>query len=131
MASQRQDNTLLLGRGARLERVSAEPWRHALASASTGMRRRLAFMTSVHRQVRNAAVLQLPRNHGRPASTRQVSDICGLPERQVDEALNDLHKNLFFLVRARRGDVAWAFPVTVDRTPHHLTFSSGERLWGA
>jgi hypothetical protein len=25
----------------------------------------------------------------------------------------------------------WAYPVTVDPTPHHMSFSSGERLYAA
>jgi hypothetical protein len=45
--------------------------------------------------------------------------------------LDDLQRHLFFLVRDSNGEVSWAFPVTSDRTPHHLDFSSGEKLWGA
>jgi hypothetical protein len=44
------------------------------------------------------------------------------------EILDELERNLFFLVRNDQGEISWAFPVTVDKTPHHLTFSTGERL---
>lgn len=50
---------------------------------------------------------------------------------RVSEVLTELEERLFFLVRNGDGDVAWAFPVTVDRTPHRLTFSTGERLYAA
>ena len=36
-----------------------------------------------------------------------------------------------FLFRNPLGEVTWAYPVTVDTTPHPITFSSGEKLYGA
>jgi len=36
-----------------------------------------------------------------------------------------------FLFRNKEGEVVWAYPVTVDKTPHHLTFSTGEQLYAA
>ena len=50
---------------------------------------------------------------------------------RVVEILGELERKLFFLVRNAEGAVSWAYPVTVDRTPHRLTFSTGERLHGA
>jgi hypothetical protein len=44
------------------------------------------------------------------------------------EILDELEKNLFFLVRNEQGDVTWAFPVTADKTRHRMTFSTGERI---
>src|SRR5437763_1409386 len=129
--STHNEETLLLGRGRSLERTSTEMWRTNLAAAPGSMAQRLSFMTADHRRIRNSAVLHLPRNQHRPASIHQLSRLNALEESRVAEVLADLQKNLFFLVADQRGDVTWAFPVTIDRTPHHLTFSSGERLWGA
>jgi hypothetical protein len=42
-----------------------------------------------------------------------------------------VERKLFFLWRDEAGAVAWAYPVTIDRTPHVIRFSSGERLHGA
>jgi hypothetical protein len=114
-----------------LERLPAAPWRRKLADARAGMAHRFAFMTADHRKVRYAAVSLLPGNAGRPLSIRQLSDATSIPESRVDQVLDDLQRHLFFLVRDSNGEVSWAFPVTSDRTPHHLTFSSGEKLWGA
>ena len=50
---------------------------------------------------------------------------------EYKNALAELERRLFFLVRNEEGAVSWAFPVTVDKTPHRLTFSTGERLHGA
>ena len=49
----------------------------------------------------------------------------------VTEILDDLERNLTYLYRNPEGMVAWAYPVTVDQTPHALTFSTGERLFAA
>ena len=47
---------------------------------------------------------------------------------RTTEILDELERNLFFLVRNEQGNVSWAFPVTAERTPHQLSFSTGERL---
>ena len=123
--------TLLVGHGGDIQRVPAAAWAQKLAGAHTATARRFTFMTAAHRRVRDAAVLWLPKNRRQPLSVRQLSRATALPERDVDRILDELQRHLFFLVRNRRGDVAWAFPVTSDRTAHQLTFNSGERLWGA
>ena len=91
----------------------------------------LAFMTPQHHAVRNFVVRELPRNHGRPLSPSQIARSLRLDLGLTVRLLDDLERHLFFLVRDRRGDVSWAFPVTSDRTPHALRFSTGERIFGA
>jgi hypothetical protein len=91
----------------------------------------LAFMTPRHHAVRNFVVLELPRNHGRPLRPAQIGAALGLEAELVVQLLDDLEKHLFFLVRDRRGDVSWAFPVSSERTPHRLRFSTGERIYAA
>ena len=91
----------------------------------------LAFLTDRHRAVRNFVVRELPRNGGRALKPAQISRSLGLHPEMVSGLLDDLEKHLFFLVRNDLGDVSWAFPVTSDRTPHRLRFSTGERIFGA
>ena len=55
----------------------------------------------------------------------------GLSPKRCEAILEELEHNLSFLVRDGLGQVAWAFPVTVQPTPHRLKFSSGEALYGA
>ena len=90
-----------------------------------------SFLTPQHRAVRNFVVRELPRNHGRPLMPRQIGASLGYDAALVTKVLDDLEAHLFYLVRDRRGDVSWAFPVTSDRTPHRLRFSTGERIFGA
>jgi hypothetical protein len=95
------------------------------------MEDRLAFMTPQHHAVRNFAVRELPRNGGKPLTPAQIAHALHLEARMVVSLLDDLESHLFFLVRNARGEVSWAFPVTSDRTPHLLRFSTGERISGA
>jgi hypothetical protein len=55
----------------------------------------------------------------------------GLHRERVVALLTDLEKHMTFLFRNRQGEVTWAYPVTVDKTPHHVTFSTGEQLYAA
>jgi hypothetical protein len=89
------------------------------------------FLTARHQAVRNFVVRELPGNHGQPLSPAQIARALGFEQDVVNKVLADLEEHLFFLVRDRRGDVSWAFPVTSDRTPHRLHFSTGERIFGA
>lgn len=91
----------------------------------------LAFLTSDHRLVRNFVVRELPRNGGRPLAPLGIAERLHLDPAKVERLLDDLERHLFFLVRNRHGEVNWAFPVTTERTPHRLRFSTGERIYGA
>ena len=91
----------------------------------------LAFMTPHHHAVRNFVVRELPRNGGSPLSPKQIAQALRSDSQTITGVLDDLEKHLFFLVRDGRGEVSWAFPVTSDRTPHRLHFSTGERIFGA
>ena len=61
----------------------------------------------------------------------QIARSLRLDATVVPDLLGDLEEHLFFLVRNPRGEVSWAFPVTSERTPHRLRFSTGERIFGA
>jgi hypothetical protein len=92
--------------------------------------RRLEFMTEDHHLVRYYVVSDLPRV-GEPIQPNRIAEELNLSAERVRQVLQDLETHLFFLVRNEQGAVSWAFPVTVDRTPHRLTFDTGERLSGA
>jgi hypothetical protein len=36
-----------------------------------------------------------------------------------------------FLFRNEEGAVTWAYPVTVERTPHRVSLSTGEQVYAA
>jgi hypothetical protein len=55
----------------------------------------------------------------------------GLPLERVLVLLDDLESGMTFLYRNPAGAVHWAYPVTVDETPHSVTFSTGEQIHAA
>jgi hypothetical protein len=105
-------------------------WRSGVRRAAGKMRQRLSFMTTGHHAVRNFAVAGLQRFR-RPLPVKEIAAGVKLPVSRVREIVDELERRLFFLVRNPSGEVAWAFPVTADRTPHELEFSTGETMFGA
>ena len=122
---------VLLGQGQNFSEMPADAWRAQLARVPAFLKSRLAFMTVEHHLVRNFAVRELPREGQRPIDPKRMAATIGLPAGRVLEILNDLERNLFFLVRNAAGLISWAFPVTAETTPHRLTLSTGERTNGA
>ena len=87
----------------------------------------LSFMSPDHHRIRNFAVAELPK--GRRALPPEVfANQLDLLLDRVVAILDDLESHMTFLYRNEQGAVAWAYPVTVDATPHELAFSSGERI---
>ena len=119
-------DTVLIGRGDTISRIPQADWEQQLRSAPEGIGQRLAFMSVEHHLVRNFVVQELPRL-GRPVSLNAISHALGISPTRISAIVDDLERNLFFLVCAG-GDVSWAFPVTVEDTGHRLVFSTGERI---
>jgi hypothetical protein len=90
----------------------------------------LGFMSADHHRVRNFAVRELAYARG-PLSPEFIADRLNLPVDRVNIILEDLEKHMTFLFRNEQGAVAWAYPVTTDTTPHHVTFNTGEQLHAA
>jgi hypothetical protein len=124
------DGKVLLGRGKQIIEVSEAKWKSHLTQDPEHSQERLRFMTEQHHQIRYFAVSEL-MNTGKPLSPRFISERLGIALERVEVILDELEKKLFFLARNEQGEVAWAYPVTVEPTPHRLNFSTGERLYGA
>ena len=122
--------TILLGRDRHFSQMPRVKWEQELAQAPAYIQTRLGFMSKDHHQVRYFVVRELP-SRGEPLEPAFISESLQLPLVRVNAILDELEKNLFFLVRNEQGAVTWAFPLTVEPTPHHLTFSTGEQLYGA
>jgi hypothetical protein len=125
------NDRILIGKRDKIYEMSAENWRKHLAVGREHTQVRLGFMTDDHHRVRNFAVRELPRNQGMALSAEEIARRLDLPLVRVVAILEELQKNLFFLVLNEMGEVSWAFPVTSDWTPHRLSFSSGESVFAA
>lgn len=124
------NETVLLGRGDRIIEIPRTEWEASLSPIAHQENTHLAFMTGEHHRVRNFVVAELPRS-GKPLEPEYIASRLEIQVEKTVKILDDLEKHLAFLVRDEKGAVAWAFPVTVDPTPHALTFKSGEQLYAA
>lgn len=124
------NDTILLGKGTELMEIPHAYLNKHLEQAPEHGRRRLAFMSHDHHRIRYFVVRELPR-FGRPITVQEIANELSLTFKKVEAILAELEAHLFFLVRNQHGAVHWAFPVTVDPTAHKITFSSGEKLYGA
>src|SRR5215471_16480766 len=112
------NESVLIGRGKTLDRIPIAGWQADVRHATANMRQRLHFMTPEHHTVRNYVVVTLPRS-SRPLTIAEIAWRLGIPSPRVRQVVEDLERNLFFLVCNPAGEVAWAFPVTAGPTPHH------------
>lgn len=123
---------IILGLGKFM--VTVPPWlvgmKNKFAKSRMRYEANMQFMTDDHRRVHHYVVRELP-GAGRPLSPESISDALGFPKDRVTDLLTDLERHMTFLFRNKDGHVTWAYPVTVDETPHHLTFSTGERVYAA
>jgi hypothetical protein len=119
------DSSVLLGVSRYLVPIPDAVWqRHASGRAD------LSFMGEAHHRVRNYVVTEMPKA-GASLSPERIAEALTLPLDQVIRILDDLEQHMTFLFRGQGRDVTWAYPVTVDPTPHHVTFSTGERIHAA
>ncbi len=124
------EDEMLTGVGPNLVPVPRAVWTRRVDEAAAGIGAALGFMTPEHHLVRNFVVIDLPRAR-KPLTPEYISRKVKLPVARVNAILVELERNLTFLFRNPRGAVAWAYPVTTDRTPHRVTFSTGERIYAA
>ncbi|MEN6467178.1 MAG: hypothetical protein ABFD62_18550 [Syntrophaceae bacterium] len=90
----------------------------------------LGFMTGELRQVHHFVVRELPYA-GKPLPPGYIAERLGMPVERVVLFLDELEQHMTFLFRNAQGDVVWAYPVTVEQTPHRITFDTGEQLYAA
>lgn len=118
------------GHGKRMIPVPRTLMKRHVEDGAKKTAERLAFMTEDHHRVRDFVVLEIPRV-GAPLSPDLIARELEIPLDAVANILDELERNLTFLFRNPEGEVAWAYPVTTDPTPHHVTFSTGESIFAA
>jgi len=124
------NKSLLLGLWKFLVRIPGPIWRKEADRNADKNRTGHDFMTVDHHTIRDFVVRELPRC-GVPISPKQISTGVNLPLERTQAILDDLEKGKVFLFRNEKGDVAWAYPVTAEPTPHRITFSTGEKIFAA
>jgi hypothetical protein len=106
------------------------PWalvQRAVRRSSEKTGEKLGGLDAEQRRVHQFVVRDLPRLAA-PMRPEHIVNALQMPLARVVEILDELERRLVFLFRPGGRDVVWAYPVTVAETPHHLEFSTGERL---
>ena len=124
------DNHLMKGFWRYMIKVPPSLWKKEVSKHIRRVKGELDFMSNDHRRVHHWVVKELPIS-SKPLSPKTIAEKLDLPGKRVAEVLDDLEKHMTFLFRNGDGNVTWAYPVTVEKTPHHLTFSSGEQIYSA
>jgi hypothetical protein len=121
---------LWMGIGRRMLPVPGFLWKRRVRTGAKHAAASLAFMSEEHHLVREFAVRELPRA-GKPMPAEFIAGKLNLPLDRVGVILADLEEHMTFVCRDEEGAVEWAYPVTAFKTPHEVTFSTGERLYSA
>ncbi|MGD8794148.1 MAG: hypothetical protein PVF47_16470 [Anaerolineae bacterium] len=125
-----KDSKLLLGLGRTMIPVPGALWQRLVARQAQQTTAGLGFMSAGHHRLRDLVVVELPRQ-GRPLSPAWIAQRLDLPPARVGALLDELEERMTFLFRNPRGEVTWAYPVTVEPTAHHVTLSTGEEVYAA
>ena len=123
-------NKLLMGVWRTMIGVPPVLWEKQIEKAVRSVKKSTRFMPPDHQRVHHYVVWELPRI-GRPIPAEKVARELSLSREHAVDILNDLEKHMTFLCRNEQGQVVWAYPVTVEKTLHRITFNSGERLYAA
>lgn len=124
------NKSLLLGLGRFLLRIPRPIWQQEVARSARASEKSLAFMTADHHKVRDFVVREMPRI-AEPIPPERIARDLNMELERVVSILDELEEKLTFLYRDEAGAVIWAYPVTVEKTPHRITFSSSEQIYAA
>ncbi len=124
------DNLLLLGIWRLAISLPEGVWQKQARVRQKKFESATSFITPRHRAVHHFVVRELP-GLARPMPPEFVADGLGIALDEVVRIMDDLQNHMTFLYRDGAGNVIWAYPVTVEPTPHRLTFDSGEEIYAA
>ncbi|MBN1882485.1 MAG: hypothetical protein JW885_09955 [Deltaproteobacteria bacterium] len=104
--------------------------RRGLKDGAGKGRKSLRFMTPKHHLVRDFVVTEIPRR-GKSLSPDYIAGELAMSRNELDVIVDELEEHMVFLYRVDGENVTWAYPVTAEPTPHHMTFSTGEFIYAA
>lgn len=121
---------IMMGMWRYLLHVPSFMWRRQIPKVERKFSSHLRFMSDEHRLVHHFVVRELPLA-GKPLSPGYAAEKLSMPLERVKDILADLERHMTFLFRNAEGEVVWAYPVTVEKTPHVITFDTGEKIYAA
>jgi transcription initiation factor IIE alpha subunit len=82
------------------------------------------------RRVQHFAVREIPRRR-EPIAPKTLAAELELSVAEVRQILDELERRMTFLCRRGGEEVVWAYPVTVEETPHQVRMDGGEAFSAA
>lgn len=123
-------NKLMLGLWRYIINVPSFLWQKQIAAGKMKFDKEAGALSSEYQRIHHFVVKELPR-HRKPMTPEFISASLGMSVDSVIAALDYLENRKAFLYRNSDHDVTWAYPVTVEKTPHRITFGTGEQLYAA
>ena len=123
-------NRLMLGLWRYVINVPPFLWQKQIEKGKRRFEKEYGRMPEGIRNVHHFVVKELPY-FGKPLPAALISEKLGLSVKQVRSALDYLEEHMTYLYRNKEGAVVWAYPVTAEKTPHRITFNTGEALYAA
>ncbi len=125
-------NNVLLGLGRYMIPIPQMIWQRLITARMVPKEaaRTASVRSEEHRQVHYFVVREIPRM-GTVLSPEFIGQALNMPLDRVNVILDELERKRSFLFRNEQGAVVWAYPVTADKTPHQVTFSTGEQGYAA
>jgi hypothetical protein len=121
------DTAVRLGRGRRTLKVPAFLVNWQLGASIRSARKKVGKFSTAKKRVHHFVVRELPIR-GEPLSLATIAAEVVLPVEKVAQLVDELEADKTFLFRQNSDRIDWAYPVTVDETPHKVSFSTGERI---
>jgi hypothetical protein len=106
------------------------PWpifTRLVRKGATKAARAIGPLDDEQRRVHHFVVGDLPRI-AEPMPPEHIAEALRMPLEQVVPIVDELERRKLFLFRPGGRDIVWAYPVTAASTPHHMAFSTGERI---
>ena len=124
-------NSALLGVGRSMIPLPRIIWQKLISKGAQDVEKSARdFRSEEYRNLYEFVVRELPRE-GKPLSPEFIGQQLNMPIDRVNVMLDTLEKEALGLFREGQEAVVWAYPVTAARTPHYLTFSTGEKVYAA
>ena len=123
-------NKLFFGFWRLLMPLPSSLWESRLPKIAQETYDGLAWMAEDHHRVREYVVLEIARQ-GKPLSPVAIAQALDLPADRLAIILDELEKGMTFLFRNEQDQVAWAYPVTAERTPHAVKLDTGDQFHAA
>lgn len=122
-----RENKILIGIGHKIIPAPACLLIRDTARMAKKMKIRINKITEEKRRIHHFVVRELP-NTAQPVSLASIAQGLKMPADRVSMLVDEMEKDKAFFNRYHSEGINWAYPVTADNTPHHVTFSTGEQI---